>query len=499
MNAKELLGKWKLQRQTIVPKNDKTVSFAAIPEESNIKHSRVRGVRYTALLVLFVFLLVASFIILIAGFARNSRSLLFAGATGLGATSVALLILRRYPDALRTVALESLFRTFSYISLSVQDGFSQKECQKICNLLLDESGALAVSITDTEKIIGFSGLYAEEVPPGSPIETQATKAILASESLEGFSHKIKNFPTELIYLETDRDERFPLLGTASIVVPLKRGDEIVGTLKFYYKNARVITDKQYILAAGFGDIMSNLLAAFSLEEQTRLAAQAELKALQSQINPHFLFNTLNTIAAFTRMHPERARDLLREFAFFFRSTLDSSETDITLEKEIEQTERYLKFELARFGDDRILETVHIDKALRELKVPAFIIQPLVENAVRHARKEEEPLTIEISAVSDGEDVLISVVDDGIGMPPERVQELRASINQETVPAKESAVSAGIALYNVQKRLEANFSSGSGIEISSEEGRGSQVTLRLVNAIKKVEKPDSSEETNDDAD
>ncbi len=499
MNAKELLGRWKLQRQTGVAKIDETVAVATIPEESNIKRPRVRGVRYRALLVLFVFLVVVSSIILIVGFARNSHIVGFTGAIGLGATSVAFLILRRYPDALRTVALESLFRTFSYISVSVQNGFSQKECQKICNLLLDESGALAVSITDTEKIMGFSGLYADEVPPGSPIATQATKAILGSESLKGFSHKIENFPAELIYLETDRDERFPLLGTASIVVPLKRGDEIVGTLKFYYKNARAITDKQYILAAGFGEIMSNLLAAFSLEEQTRLAAQAELKALQSQINPHFLFNTLNTIAAFTRMHPERARDLLREFAVFFRSTLDSSETDITLEKEIEQTKRYLKFELARFGDDSILETVHIDEALRELEVPAFIVQPLVENAVRHARKEEEPLAIEISVAVDGEDVLISVVDDGIGIAPERVQELLASINQETAPTKESAASAGIALYNVQKRLEANFGFSSGIEISSEEGRGSSVTLRLVNAIKKLEKQDSSEEINDDAD
>lgn len=470
---------------------------------SPFKGLRAKGVLFTALLVLFILLFAVSFTLLVVGFIQDSHLLIFIGAIASIAAAFAILSLRRYPEALRTKTLESLFRTLSFISVSVQDGFSQKECQKICKLLLHETGAKAVSMTDTEKILGFSGLYADEVPPGSPIETHATKAVLDSENLEGFSHKIENFPTELIFIESDLDERFPLLGTASIVVPLKRGEEIIGTLKFYYKNARAITDNQYILAAGFGEIMSNLIAAFSLEEQTRLTAQAELKALQSQINPHFLFNTLNTIAAFTRIHPDRARDLLREFAFFFRNTLDSSERAITLEKEIEQTQRYLKFELARFGDDQIIEKVHIDDALKDLEVPAFIVQPLVENAVRHARKEESPLRIDIVASIDGDDVLIVVKDDGIGMTPEGVQRLLKSIDQETAPAKESAASAGIALYNVQRRLAANFGHGSGIEIASEEGRGSSVMLRLVNATKKLkernddEDGDKNDEKNDD--
>ena len=91
----------------------------------------------------------------------------------------------------------------------------------------------------------------------------------------------------------------------------------------------------------------------ALEEQTKLATSMELKMLQSQINPHFLFNTINTIASFIRTDPNKARTLLREFAVFYRRTLEDAADLILLDREIEQTQRYFTFEVARFGEDRL--------------------------------------------------------------------------------------------------------------------------------------------------
>ena len=111
--------------------------------------------------------------------------------------------------------------------------------------------------------------------------------------------------------------------------------------------------------------------------QAELTARAEVKALQAQINPHFLFNTLNTIASLCRTDPMRARSLLRDFSMFYRHTLESSESGlIPLSQELEQTRRYLTIEKARFGEDRIVESEHVSEGIGKLRVPSFVIQPL---------------------------------------------------------------------------------------------------------------------------
>ena len=98
-----------------------------------------------------------------------------------------------------------------------------------------------------------------------------------------------------------------------------------------------------------------------------------LKALQAQINPHFLFNTINTIASLIRTDPPRARDLLREFAIFYRRILENSQDLITITQEVDQVQRYLIFEKARFGEDRIAMDVRIEPGLEGLQVPSFVI------------------------------------------------------------------------------------------------------------------------------
>ena len=204
----------------------------------------------------------------------------------------------------------------------------------------------------------------------------------------------------------------------------------------------------------------------------------ELKALQAQINPHFLFNTINTIASYTRTDPTKARTMLREFAVYYRRLLENSEDLIPLASEIEQTERYLMFQRARFGEDSVQMQISDLGELGELRVPAFILQPLVENAVGHGRRPDgSTLHIAVTVTPVGDDAVISVTDDGVGIPPERLA---------TVVDGGSKTGMGIALKNVNARLKGYFGSLSGLSIQSVEGEGTTVVLLLSEALSSPE-------------
>ena len=146
----------------------------------------------------------------------------------------------------------------------------------------------------------------------------------------------------------------------------------ISEFKFYYRHDLDIDRTQLAIAEGLGYLLSTQLSSYELDRQAELTARAEVKALQAQINPHFLFNALNTIASFTRTNPTKARDLLREFSLFYRRTLEYSEKSlIPLSQELEQTRRYLRSEKARFGEDRIVETEHVEAGCESLPVPSF--------------------------------------------------------------------------------------------------------------------------------
>lgn len=247
------------------------------------------------------------------------------------------------------------------------------------------------------------------------------------------------------------------------------GKSIQGTLKFYYPKPSRITETQISIAEGFGQLLSTQIAAMELEDQKKLATSMELKALQSQINPHFLFNIINTMASLVRTDPNKARVMLREFAVFYRQTLENSSDLITLSREIEQTVRYLSLEQARFGEDRLAVEVNVDEDIRAMSVPAFMVQPLVENSVKHAMPAEGKLTISISGEMDGDDVYLHVSDDGIGMDEKAVR---------TIMNPQSQTGLGIAVKNVNDRLRGYYGDEAYMKIESELGKGTQVTLYL---------------------
>lgn len=379
--------------------------------------------------------------------------------------------LSRLDDVRSSQATERILGLASKTLDLMRSGLTRQSCQDVCRLLLPETTAIAVAMTDTERVLAYEGALAADFPPDSPIHTAATLEVLQSGKLGLFQARGEG---------DDASSELPRTVRGGIVVPLNVQDRPHGTIKFYYRSPADIDRSQLAIARGFGQLLSTQLSTHELDRQAELTAKAEVKALQAQINPHFLFNTINTIAALTRTDPAQARNLLREFAVFYRQTLESSDQLIPLARELEQTRRYLRFEHARFGQDRILEREHVGAGCGEVLVPAFIVQPIVENAVRHAMRDEGPLHIDIRADVDEGDVLIAVADDGLGMDEQTVAMLRDGIEGNRGSGCSSdEKGTGIALRNVAERLERFYGFGSGIDIMSKPGEGTCVTLRLA--------------------
>ena len=390
-------------------------------------------------------------------------NILVASVALAGMVTVAFAIIRSSfsPDKLRAQQTNKTLSLASQTLVYMRGGLSEQNCQEVCNILLPECQAMAVAMTDDKFVLGYAGAHAEAFPIGSAIHTPATHRVLASQTVEVFRSS-----------EAFASASNPLI-PAGIVAPLVVRGVSVGTLKLYYESDVLIDETQRAIAEGLAQLLSAQLSIAELDRQVELATKAELQALQAQINPHFLFNTINTIASLIRTDPARARVLLREFAAFYRQTLENSNDLIPLDREMQQTMRYFAFEQARFGAERVRLEADIDD-FGDLRVPSFIIQPIVENAVNHAMPAEGQLNIDISIEEAGDDVVITVADDGVGMSEEQARRLLQN-------ASASEKGTGIALKNVDARLRAVFGPGSGVSVSSQIGKGTQVTLLLVGA------------------
>lgn len=373
----------------------------------------------------------------------------------------------------RLQATERTLRVASATLAHMTDGLSEQGCMAVCQLLLSETAASAIAMTDTRTTLAYVGSEAGIVPVATKVSS-AVKNVLESKRVQTFTLDDQSEWKDEFALSTLQSSKLPPF-PAGIIAPLIVSDKSVGTLKLYYARKQDITHTQITIVCGLAELLSTQLLVYELDRQAELTARAEVKALQAQINPHFLFNTLNTIASFTRTNPEKARLLLRDFSSFYRHTLESSQTLIPLSEELQQTRRYLQIEKARFGEDRIIENERIAPDCADILVPGFMVQPIVENAVRHAMKDDEPLHIDILAEVDDSDVLISVCDDGLGMDASTADKL---LHSTKVSIKHDPRGTGIALRNVAERIERFYGAGSGVEIVSKLGEGTCVTLRL---------------------
>lgn len=422
---------------------------------------------------LFLGISAAAFLMVLASgiVTSNIVAAVIAGA-GLAVIIVVGGTINLVPDSMRSQATERTLSVASNTLRQLRGGLTPAGCEAICALLLPETTARGIAMTDATHVIAYAGDYVPAIGVGDK-NSAPTLEVIASKRIETFAS---------VDSEDQRYSHFiqgaGQVGQAfGIVAPLLVQDRAVGTIKLYYRRGLDIDRTQIVVTQGFADLLSTQLSSYELDKQAELTAKAEVKALQAQINPHFLFNTLNTIASLTRTDPARARDLLREFSVFYRRTLENSDSIMPLSRELEQTRRYLAIEKARFGEDRIVEDEHVETGCEALPMPAFIVQPIVENAVRHAMSDEGPLHIDIHVATDGNDILIAVADDGLGMGESVAKRLL-----EPAPTSSDAKGTGIALRNVAERIEKFYGVGSGVEIVSKLNEGTCVTLRLADAV-----------------
>ncbi len=195
-----------------------------------------------------------------------------------------------------------------------------------------------------------------------------------------------------------------------------------------------------------------------------LAAQAELKALKAQINPHFLFNTLNTIAELVHADPAQAEATVERLAEMFRYVLTGTERGLVpLQEELAFVDDYLEIEQARFGE-RLRLTREVAPEALSVPVPGLILQPLVENAVRHGQGADGSVDLTIRVRPHGNEVLIVIADQGPGLHPP--------------PHGGRAGEGGLGLRNVDERLRKTYGEGYALESTANEPQGTVVTVRI---------------------
>ncbi len=388
------------------------------------------------------------------------RWVLYASISGLTLIAMGSVIARwiSRPDHLKAMHSDQILQIANESLSHLRKGLTRETAGAVCQLALAQTEATAVAITDTERVLGFAGLGEDHHFAGGPILTRATR-----EAVESNEHRILENKAAI-----GCPERTCLL-KAAIVVPLEMRDRPVGTLKFYYTHRRLLNDTQIAMAEGLARLLSTQLELSELDRQTELACRMELRALQAQIHPHFLFNTINTIAMLVRTEPEQARTLLREFARFYRRTLEETAELVALEQEIQYARTYLAFETARFGE-RLIVDEDVDPSLLDVQIPAFAVQPIVENAVQHGMKSGETLRVSICACHVDDRLEVEVVDDGAGMSEEDVKR---------VLEPGFGKGLGIALKNVDDRLKGHYGPESGLTVASELGVGTRVLITIA--------------------
>jgi two-component system, LytTR family, sensor kinase len=219
-----------------------------------------------------------------------------------------------------------------------------------------------------------------------------------------------------------------------------------------------------------------------LEEQKRLLLQARLDALQSQINPHFLFNTLNSISSLVRFKPEEARELVVKLANILRALLRKHDAFVKLRDEIDFIDNYLDIEVVRFGPDKLRVNKELDAETLDVIVPTMLLQPLVENSIKHGISPKiEGGSIIMRSRLRKEKVVIEIEDDGVGMLPQEVSSAlqhERSVQNGDDPEGVQLAGGGIGMQNVAERLNVLYGANARMQISSKKDRGTKITLEL---------------------
>jgi len=342
----------------------------------------------------------------------------------------------------------------------MRHGLNEETARKTAEIIQRIGDVPAVAITDRERILVFLGPGCERHLPGRGIVTYATKRVIQTGEVKIIERKA-DFECPV------KDCQCPL--GAVVIVPLRCRGEVVGALKLYRTEEGPLPPSVVNLAIGIAQLLGIQMELAELDRQAQLVTKAELDALRAQINPHFLFNTLNTIIMFNRTNPEMARRLLIRLASFFRHALKSTGHFTTLREELECVNTYLVLEKARFRE-KLRIARGVDKGLLDYQVPVLTLQPLVENAIKHGiMPKVGPGTVRITVRRARNEMAVEIADDGVGVPPDVLPKV-------FTPGFGSG--NGVGLSNVNERLKGLFGADYGLKISSKQGKGTVVKFRI---------------------
>jgi two-component system LytT family sensor kinase len=362
-----------------------------------------------------------------------------------------LAIRRRRHRDLGTSANRATFDTLHTASLAapgLREGLTEHGAQRAVRHLRSLLGTSAVALTDRSQALAIDGVHHHAEQAMSHVQAVLRTGVTTVLGPAVVSCGSADCPVR-----------------AAVASPVVDGDAVVGALVAYGREASAMLVRAVDEVARWVSGQIELAAAD--RQRTRLM-EAELRALRAQISPHFIYNSLTAVASFVRTDPDRARELLLEFADFTRYALRHRGEYTTLADELRNTERYLVLEQARFGD-RLAVALHVAPEVLPIAVPFLVVQPLVENAVRHGMEGHAGVvTVAIHAVDEGMDALISVEDDGPGSDPDVI---RSALVQDKP-------SPSLGLGNVDARLRQVYGDRYGLVVETAPDAGTKVSFRV---------------------
>ncbi|PLY04948.1 MAG: sensor histidine kinase [Desulfuromonas sp.] len=337
-------------------------------------------------------------------------------------------------------------------------GFNVETAKELARIIYDETGVGAVGISDRERVLAFVGQGADHHLEGLAIASPQTRQAIDENRVIYADGVREKFQCAL-------SDNCPL--ASALIVPLRVDNEVVGTIKLYEPQDRLFMNLNRTLGEGIAQLLSEQLLRYRYENQKTLLTKAELKLIQAQVNPHFLFNALNTIIAVVRSDSDQARNLLLHLSNYFRKNLKRSSDLATLEEELDHVNSYLVIQRARFGDKLVVD-LDIDPDLLQAKVPTFTLQPIVENAVKHGISNMiGGGTVKISAHRNGKKMVVTI-EDNAGFYCEKLS------------------SDGLGMNIVDKRIKSYYGQPYGTEIECVPDTMTRVTLSFP--LEKVVQP-----------